>query len=297
MEKLGLGPQELMKINDRLIYARLTGFGQKGYYANKAGHDINYLGMTGLLSLFGRSNEKPTFPVNLAADFGGGGLMCATGILLALIERTNSGKGQLINANMVEGTAYLGSWLYRSKALSFLWDKERGENILDSGAHFYEVYKTKDDKYMAVGAIEPQFYTNLLRGLKLSDNDVLQYDDFSKGKEVFTRKFLEKTQEEWCKIFDRLDACVTPVLTTENVNEHPHNMEADSFINVDGKLIPKPAPRLERTPGKSCSYLKAPEVGENTIEILKELGYKDEEITRLCADDVIVINSNLQAKL
>lgn len=296
MEKLGLGPKDLLKDNDQLIYARLTGFGQKGYYANRAGHDINYLALTGLLSLFGRSNEKPTFPINLAADFGGGGLMCAVGILLALMDRTKSGKGQVIDANMVEGTAYLGSWFYRSQAMQYLWDKERGENILDSGAHFYEVYKTKDNKYMAVGALEPQFYTNLLKGLELSFDDVPQFVDFHKGKELFTRKFLEKTQDDWCKIFDDVDACVTPVLTPEDAYKHPHNKGMETFMNIGNGIVAKPAPKLERTPGKSVGDLKIPEVGENTNEVLKDIGFGDEEISRFNAEGVVG-DYNLQSKL
>lgn len=163
MEKLKLGPEDLLKDNPRLIYARLSGYGQSGSFSNNAGHDINYVALSGLLSRFGRKNENPHVPVNVVADFGGGGLMCALGILLALLERKNSGLGQVVDNSMVNGAAYLGSWIYRSQKLP-VWGQKRGENILDGGAHFYEVFKTKDGKFMSVGAIEPQFYAELLKG-------------------------------------------------------------------------------------------------------------------------------------
>ncbi|XP_010115695.1 PREDICTED: alpha-methylacyl-CoA racemase-like, partial [Chlamydotis macqueenii] len=163
MEKLGLGPEILLQENPRLIYARLTGFGQTGKYARSAGHDINYLALSGVLSKLGRKDENPYAPVNLLADFAGGGVMCAMGIVTALYERTRSGKGQIIDASMVEGVAYLSSFLWKSQNLG-LWNRPRGENLLDSGAPFYETYKTSDGKFMAVGAIEPQFYEQLIKG-------------------------------------------------------------------------------------------------------------------------------------
>lgn len=163
MERLHLGPDILLKENSRLIYARLSGFGHKGSYSDKGGHDINFIALSGLLSLFGRKGENPMPPVGVVGDFGGGGLMCAFGILLAILERTTSGFGQVVDNNMVNGAAYLGSWLYRTQKLSF-WGNQRGENLLDTGSHFYEVYRTKDGKFMAVGAGEPQFYANLLQG-------------------------------------------------------------------------------------------------------------------------------------
>lgn len=163
MEKLKLGPDVLLKNNPRLIYARLSGYGHSGSFSDNAGHDINYLALSGLLSLFGRKGENPIQPVNVVADFGGGGLMCALGILLALFERNTSGLGQVVDNAMVNSTAYLGSWIYRSQKLP-PWGNQRGENLLDTGTHFYEVYKTKDGKYMSVGALEPQFYAELLQG-------------------------------------------------------------------------------------------------------------------------------------
>ncbi|CAH0557539.1 unnamed protein product [Brassicogethes aeneus] len=285
MESLGLGPSVLLKENPRLIYARLTGYGQTGIMKNLAGHDINYLSMSGLLSLFGRKNEKPLFPNNLAADFGGGGLTCSLGILMALFERTQSGLGQVIDCNMVEGTAYLGSWLYRSQNQPWWGRGKMGENVLDSGAHFYEVYRTKDNKFVSVGAIEPQFYEKLLQGLGLSEDKAPQFSDFDELKRLFTEKFMEKTQKEWVDIFGDGDACVTPVLGLQEAATHPHNV--NSFIKSEEVVSPKPAPNLSRTPATSKSTEKLPKHGQHTYEILKKLNYSDEIINKLLDDNVI----------
>lgn len=294
MEKLGLGPKILMKENPRLIYARLTGYGQNGPYSKKAGHDINYLAISGLLSLIGRKNEKPIFPINLAADFGGGGLMCTLGILMALIEREKSGLGQIVDLNMVNGTAYLGSFIYRSQKLP-LWGKKRGENILDSGAPFYDVYKTKDAKYISVGALEPQFYTQLLQGLNLTDEEAPQYD-FEKTKQVFTKKFAEKNRDEWCKIFDSLDACVMPVLELNEAYENIQNSSEKAFLKHNKEYFPNVAPNLSRTPASSNAPLKKPNIGEHTYEILQELGLKHEDIKQLHRNGVIG-SSTIMSKL
>lgn len=251
MESLGLGPDILLKENPRLIYSRLTGYGQDGPYSSKAGHDINYLALSGLLSLFGRKNDKPTFPVNVVADFGGGGLMCALGILMALLERSKSNLGQVIDNSMVNGSIYMGSWLYNSQNLPGLWGNKRGENILDSGSHFYDVYLTKDGKYISVGALEPKFYDELLRGLGYTSEEAPHFGgDTEKIKEMFSKRFLEKTSDEWMLIFEKLDACVAPVLTLEEAPKFSHNIVQKSFIKHDDKYIPAPAPNLSRTPGK-----------------------------------------------
>lgn len=181
MEKLNLGPDVLLKENPRLIYARLSGFGHTGSFSNKAGHDINFIALSGLLSLFGRKGENPMPPVGVVGDFGGGGLMCAFGILLAILERITSDLGQVVDNSMVNGAAYLGSWLYRTQKLAF-WGKQRGNNLFDTGAHFYEVYKTKDGKFMAVGAGEPQFYANLLQG---NLSNILTFSLLSHNTSVF----------------------------------------------------------------------------------------------------------------
>ncbi|XP_064093870.1 alpha-methylacyl-CoA racemase-like [Macrobrachium nipponense] len=286
MEKIGLGPVELMKENPKLIYARLTGFGQTGPYANMAGHDINYVAISGLLSMLGRKEGKPTPPINLLADFAGGGLMCAFGIALALLERSNSGLGQVIDANMVEGAAYTGSWLYASRDL-YIWGKPRGCNWLDSGVHFYDTYETSDGKYMAVGAIEPQFYQQFISLLGLTTGDVGQLDDPDEMKKIIGKRFSEKTQEEWTKVFEGKDACVTPVLSMDEAPNHPHNVDRGSFIKAsDGHFEPRPAPLLSRTPGIVIEGAIAPKVGQHTCEVLSELGYSKQDIADLIQKDI-----------
>ncbi|XP_072765288.1 alpha-methylacyl-CoA racemase [Anoplolepis gracilipes] len=286
MEKLKIGPNELMATNKKLIYARLTGYGQDGLYADMAGHDINYLGLSGLLSLFGRYNEKPTPPVNLAADFGGGGLTCAFGIILALYERTKSNLGQVIDATMVEGSAYLGSWLFRSQKLPGIWGNARGKNILDTGSHFYDTYETKDKLYMCVGALEPQFYEIFVEKLGLSSEEVPQFENFDENRRKITEIFKKKTQAEWCAIFDGTDACVTPMLSLKDTVSHNHNKQRQSFTIVGDDIIPNPAPRLSRTPGSSRRICRNPEPGEDTIEILTELKFQSKEIDNLLSNGI-----------
>ncbi|XP_034458532.1 alpha-methylacyl-CoA racemase [Hippoglossus hippoglossus] len=298
MEKLGLGPQELLKENPRLIYARLTGYGQSGSYATAAGHDINYLAMSGLLSLLGRSGEKPYAPLNLLADFAGGGLTCALGIVLALLERTKSGKGQIIDASMVEGAAYVGSFVWKSRRIG-MWDRSRGENMLDSGAPFYDTYLTSDGKFMAVGAIEPQFYRQLLQGLELDPAELpaqMSFSDWPELRQIFTERFASKTQADWSRIFDGTDACVTPVLSFDQVSSHPHNQERASFMkDSDGEESPRPAPVLSRTPAVPC-LTSDPVIGEHTVEVLEQYGFTSAEIKQMFAAGVVECNA-AKAKL
>ncbi|NXS55153.1 AMACR racemase, partial [Brachypteracias leptosomus] len=298
MEELGLGPEVLLQDNPRLIYARLTGFGQAGTYARSAGHDINFLALSGVLSRLGRKDENPYAPLNLLADFAGGGAMCALGIVLSLYERTRSGKGQVIDASMVEGVAYLSSFLWKSQN-SGLWSRPRGENLLDSGAPFYETYKTSDGKYMAVGALEPQFYEQFIKGLGL-DSDKLpsqfSYSDWPEMKKRIASIFAQKTQAEWCSIFDGTDACVTPVLAFDQVASHQHNKQRSSFIKNDHEEIsPRPTPLLSRTPAVP-SFERDPFIGEHTEEILLENGFTKEEIAKLYSDKVIAF-SKLKSNL
>ncbi|XP_023194386.1 alpha-methylacyl-CoA racemase [Xiphophorus maculatus] len=298
MEKLGLGPSELLSENPRLIYARLTGYGQSGCYASAAGHDINYLAMSGLLSQLGRSGEKPYAPLNLVADFAGGGLTCALGIVLALLERTRSGKGQIIDASMVEGAAFTGSFLWKSRRLG-IWSRPRGENLLDSGAPFYDTYKTLDGKYLAVGAIETEFYDQLLKGLELDAGELppqMSFSDWPELKQLFTERFASKTQADWLMIFDGTDACVTPVLSFDQVSSHPHNRERGSFMkDSSGEEFPRPAPILSRTPAEPC-LASGPAVGEHTVEVLLDYGYTSAEIDEMLAAGVVQCNTG-KAKL
>ncbi|XP_007432517.1 alpha-methylacyl-CoA racemase [Python bivittatus] len=292
MEKLGLGPDILLQDNPRLIYARLTGFGQSGKYASLAGHDINYLAISGVLSKLGRKNENPYAPANILADFAGGGVLCAMGIIVALYERTKSGKGQIIDASMVEGVAYLSSFLWKSQNLSF-WSRARGENLLDSGAPFYETYETSDGKFMAVGALEPHFYEKFIRGLGLDLHKLpsqMSFSHWPEMKKMFAEVFRKKSQAEWCEVFDDTDACVTPVVAFDEAALHPHNKQRGSFIKNDqGEISPRPSPLLSRTPA-TPSLKRDPVVGEHTEEVLLENGFSREEISQLRSLQVIELN-------
>ncbi|XP_021512033.1 alpha-methylacyl-CoA racemase [Meriones unguiculatus] len=289
MEKLQLGPEILLKDNPKLIYARLSGFGHSGSFSKVAGHDINYLALSGVLSKIGRGGENPYPPLNLLADFGGGGLMCTLGILLALFERTRSGLGQVIDANMVEGTAYLSSFLWKTQHMG-LWDQPRGQNMLDGGAPFYTTYKTADGEFMAVGAIEPQFYKLLLKGLGLKSDELpaqMSVADWLEMKKKFADVFAKKTKAEWCQIFDGTDACVTPVLTFEEALHHSHNKERASFITDEEQHVsPRPAPQLSRTPAVPSTKRDSSE-GEHTEEVLREFGFSQEEISQLHSERII----------
>lgn len=300
METLGLGPEILLKDNPRLIYARLTGYGQTGTHSQRAGHDINYIALSGLLSKLGRKDEKPTPPINLLADFAGGGLTCVLGVLLALFERSKSGKGQVVDVSMVEGSAYIGSFIYKTlSGLEFAWPnpKERGTNLLDTGAPFYDTYKTSDGKFMAVGALEPKFYKQFLKGLDLEGKLPHQADlyQWPKAKEEIASIFSTKTQSDWCKIFENLDACVEPVLTTDEAPLHPHNQERNAFSFSHGAYEPTPAPKLSRTPA-DCLPKPLPGTGEHTVEILQHTGYSQSDIQELI-DEGVVECPNMKSSL
>ncbi|CAG4944200.1 unnamed protein product [Colias eurytheme] len=281
LEKLGLGPEALMKENTGLIYTRLSGFGQGGYYRDKPGHDINYVAVSGVLSMLQKDGQPPKPPINLLADFAGGSMISALGILMALFERTKSGKGQQIDASMVEGTAYVANWLFKSRNLPFL-NQEPGKNILDGGAACYDTYRTKDDKFMAVGAIEPHFYSNFLKGLQLLEDDYNQYGDEEQNRKKFQEIFLTKTQDEWVAIFDELDACVTPVVEYNEVHKHKCNASRSSFyIDHNNLVAPEPAPRLSRTLAEASGKKQQTIHGQHTVEVLLELGYSKVEINNL----------------
>ncbi|XP_077555497.1 alpha-methylacyl-CoA racemase [Haemaphysalis longicornis] len=300
MERIGLGPDVLLQSNPRLVYARLTGFGQTGPASLMAGHDINFIALSGLLSMLGAQGQKPQPPVNLMGDFAGGGLLCALGICMALLERERSGLGQVIDASMTEGSAYVGSFLWRTRSSKMalpIWVDDRGGNILDGGAHFYNTYETKDGKFMAVGALEPNFYQLLLEGLGLSEDNVPQNCDWEKSKELFAKVFRRKTQAEWCKVFDDTDSCVVPVLEFDRAFEHPHNAHRRSFMPCkDGPAVPGPSPVLSRTPAEPD--MEEPYAGEHTVEILKEHGLSDVEVQELVDAEVVVARSHqLKSKL
>ncbi len=288
MERLGLGPDVARGRNPRLVYARLTGFGQEGPYAPMAGHDINYIAISGALSLLGRKGEKPLAPVNLLGDFAGGGMLCALGICLALLERAHSGTGQVVDAAMVDGAAYLATFVYKFRN-SGMWRDERGTNMLDSAAPFYDTYRTKDGQYMSVGAIEPQFYAALLKGLGIDPAgmpDQMDQSSWTATAARFADIFATRTRAEWCAVFDGTDACVAPVLGLGEAHEHPHNVARGLLIpDAQGKREPAPAPRLSRTPGDGSRPL--PGVGEHTRAVLQEFGFPAGEIDRLFGAGVV----------
>lgn len=287
MESLGLGPEEALKLNPKLVYARLTGWGQTGGFASMAGHDINYIALSGALSLFKRKGERPLPPANLLGDFAGGGMLCAMGILLALFERTRSGKGQVIDSAMVDGAANL-SVMFHGLLAHNLMSLDIGTNPLDGGAPFYQTYETADGRFMSVGAIEQRFYGELLEGLEVDPETLPHQFDMAKWPEMierFSEVFITRTRDQWTTIFEGKDACVAPVLNLEEVKEHPHNKEREIIIDLDGVPQPAPAPKLSRTPGKAHEA-KGPK-GANTEEILLDLGYSDPQIRTFLKADVI----------
>lgn len=299
MERLGLGPVPMLELNKRLIYARLTGFGQDGPYAKKAGHDLNYLAISGVLSLF-CSNGKPTAPINNLADFAGGGMTCAMGILLALVERSRSNLGQVVDVSMVEGTRYVSTYMWHTQkpdvpARQFIWPNgsaSKEANLLDGGAHFYTVYQTKDKRWISVGAIEPQFYSSLLTVMQVEESTYPQFDiqRWPEFKVEFGRIFAQKNLTEWTELFKDADACVEPVLEYDEVEENDNKITRPSF-NEDH--TPKPAPLLSRTPAQP--NMEDPRTNEHTAEVLREAGYSEEEIIRFSEDRVI--DCKVEAKL
>ena len=274
-ERLGLGPDDVRSRNTRLVYGRMTGYGQEGVLAQRAGHDINYIAVSGALWPLGRAGERPTPPMNLVGDFGGGALFLAFGVLAAVISARTSGEGQVVDAAMVDGSASLLAMTH-SLLNSGYWLEERGVNILDTGAHFYEVYETSDQRYVAVGAIEAKFYVELLAGLGLTQETLPAQMDRSSWPEMKTRLstiFATKTRDEWTEVFADVDACVTPVLSPREAARHPYNTERQVF-GVDDVVQPQPAPRFSRTPG---AIVRPPgAAGSGTREGLASWGIDDE---------------------
>jgi alpha-methylacyl-CoA racemase len=267
-ERLGLGPDVLLEANPRLVYGRMTGYGQEGPLSSVAGHDINYISIAGVLGAMARRGERPLFPMNLVGDFGGGGMLLALGVVCAVLEARRSGRGQVVDAAMVDGASYLSTLIHGLHA-GGLWSEEPGTNLLDSGAHFYEVYETSDGGHMAVGAIEPQFYAELLRLLELDPAEFPQFDRdrWPEFKERLAQIFRTRTREEWATIFEPAEACTTPVLGLFEAASHPHNVARDGFADVDGTTVPAPAPRFSATPAE----LSSSEVAEGD-EVLRRWG-------------------------
>ncbi len=281
-ERLGVGPEDCMARNPALVYGRMTGWGQEGPYASAAGHDINYIALSGALSMLGRQGEAPVPPLNLVGDFGGGGLMLAFGMVCALLETKASGEGQVVDAAMVDGAALLTTFIYGFRAMG-VWQDERGSNMLDTGAHFYDVYRCSDDEYVSIGSIEPQFYALLLELTGLDAEGALapQMDrsGWTANKEVLAEVFATKTRAEWCEIMEHSDVCFAPVLSAGEAPEHPHNVHRQTFTEVAGVTQPAPAPRFSRT---EAAISRPPShAGQHTDEVLADWGVAADRIATL----------------
>lgn len=279
-ERLGIGPEECLAENPRLVYGRMTGWGQTGPLAPTAGHDIDYIALSGALHAIGRKGECPVPPLNLVGDFGGGGMMLAFGLVCAILEAKTSGLGQVVDASMVEGSAALMAMFYGARA-SGLHNGARGANVLDTGAPFYEVYETKDGRYVAVGALEPQFFAVLRSKLDLDSSFGGQFDfaNWPAQKEALARVFRSKTRDEWESLFTGTDACVAPVLSMDEAPAHPHNLARESFVTVGGAAQPAPTPRFSRTSAAAPEPLKPS--GSDTRSVLRDFGFAEQEIDTL----------------
>jgi alpha-methylacyl-CoA racemase len=287
MEKLGIGPDVCLKRNPRLVYGRMTGWGQEGPLARAAGHDINYIALSGALHTIGRIGQKPVPPLNLVGDFGGGGMLLAFGMVCALYEARNSGHGQVVDAAMTDGSAALMAMIYGLKAAGF-WTDKPGTNLLDTGAHFYDTYETADNKFVAIGAIEPQFYELLLKLTGIDDPDFQNQLDFAQWprlKEKLSAVFKTKTRDAWCEIMEGSDVCFAPVLSMSEAPEHPHNKQRKTFVEFDGVLQPAPAPRFSRTEPNIKNPPPIP--GQDTETVLADFGFTTQEIESLKTSKII----------
>jgi alpha-methylacyl-CoA racemase len=277
-ERMGLGPDVCLKRNPRLVYGRMTGWGQEGPLAHAAGHDINYIALTGALLSVQRGGGQPVPPLNLVGDFGGGALYLAVGVLAALLEARSSGKGQIVDTSMVDGAAHLMMMFYEMRATGF-WTDVPGTNLLDTGAPFYDAYETSDGKYVSLGSIEPKFYAELLRLSGLEKEELPHQMDrvqWPALKRRVAEVMRTKTREEWCRIMEGSDVCFGPVLSLAEAPKHPHNVARQAFIEVGGVVQPAPAPRFSRTPNDAPRPAAIP--GENGAEILSDWGFSSDEI-------------------
>ena len=287
MERLGLGPDICLERNPKLVFGRMTGWGQTGPLAQRAGHDINYIALSGVLNAIGRKDTPPPVPLNLIGDFGGGQMM-AFGIVCAILEAQKSGKGQVVDVAMTDSTALMASMLFGFKA-SGMWSNERDSNLLDGAAHFYDTYECSDGKFMAVGAIEPQFYRQLLEILQIEDDEDFQKQNdpamWGKLKARLTEIFLTKPRDEWAAMFDGTDACVSPILDWDEAIAHPHNKARETFTEIAGVTQPSPTPKFSRSKPDTPTPPAAKDA--HTEEILSDWGISGDEIERLRSSDAI----------
>ena len=286
-ERLGLGPEDCAARNPRLVYGRVTGWGQEGPLARAAGHDLNYIALTGALDAIGRCGGPPTPPLNLVGDYGGGALYLALGVVAALLEARESGKGQTVDAAMIDGAASLMTSAYALRAAGIA-DGRRGENVLDSGAHYYDVYETSDGRYISIAPVEPKFYAELLDRIGLEPDDAphsANRDDWPESKDRLAALFRSRTRDEWRDILEGTDACFAPVLGMDEAHRHPHNAARGTFVERDGIVQPNAAPRFSRTPEEiRCS---PPAPGSATRTVLADWGFAPAEIDELAAAGVI----------
>jgi alpha-methylacyl-CoA racemase len=281
MERLGLGPDAALSRNPRLVYGRMTGWGQDGPYSSTAGHDINYIALAGALDAIGNKGGPPVPPLNLVGDFGGGGMFLAFGVVCGILNAQRTGEGQVVDAAMVDGSAVLMMMFHAFRAMG-IWEDQRGSNMLDTGAHYYDVYETADGKYVSIGSIEPQFYAELLRLTGLEGEALPSQHDKGQWpamKDRLTAIFKAKTRDEWCTLMEGTDVCFAPVLSMAEAPEHPHNVHRNTFLELDGVVQPAPAPRFSVTP---VSVQRPPShAGQHTDEVLLEWGLDADRVAKL----------------
>lgn len=283
MERQGLGPEECSARNPKLVYGRMTGWGQSGPLATTAGHDINYIALSGALHAMGRADQPPSPPLNLVGDYGGGGMLLAVGVMAALFEAKSSGKGQVVDAAMTDGSALLMSFFYGLHATG-QWQNKRESNVIDGAAHFYRSYECSDGKFLAVGPLEPQFYQLLLDKCGIEDEAYAQQNDPSQWpqlSEKLAALFKTKSRDQWCELLEGSDSCIAPVLDLEEAPRHPHNQARATFITHNGVVQPAPAPRFSRS--EAVIQRPPPRAGEHSASILKDWGFNQDEIEGLLA--------------
>ncbi len=298
-ERIGLGPGDLLAVNPKLVYGRMTGWGQDGPLAQAAGHDMNYLALTGMLNLIGEKGRKPVPPLNLVADFGGGGMLLAFGLVCAILSARATGKGQVVDAAMVDGANALASMFHGFKAMGML-DDGPGESFLGGAAHWYDTYETQDGRYVSIGAIEPQFYDLMIDKLELDREKFEPHvfrghvdDEVRAGwvelKPLVAAAVRKKTFAEWCELLEGTDVCFAPVLTLDEAVEHPHNVARNTFVRVAGNVQAAPAPRFSATPNEQPQSGVVP--GTNSREVLRSIGYSDAEVDALIASGAVHVTA------
>lgn len=288
MERLGLGPEVCFEKNPKLIYGRMTGWGQSGPLAHSAGHDINYISLTGALHSIGPKDGKPVVPLNLVGDYGGGALYLALGIMSALFEAQKSGKGQVVDAAMTDGSASLMMLFYAMMNRNEWNPRQRESNLLDGGTPFYNTYETQDGKYISIGCLESQFYELLVTLLELDDpafNNQIDIKAWPDMAQALTKLFKTKTREQWCELLEGTDVCFAPILDMQEATQHPHNVARETYISLNGKIQPAPAPKFSRTQPETPQPVTA--IGAATCSLLKNLGYSDSDIQTFKNNNII----------